>query len=40
MIEFAREIWPFIIALTLALALVTFLPGIAMWLPDWLIPVR
>jgi tripartite ATP-independent transporter DctM subunit len=40
MVEFAREIWPFIIALTLALALVTFMPGIAMWLPNWLIPLR
>jgi tripartite ATP-independent transporter DctM subunit len=40
MLEFSREIWPFILALALALALVTFVPGIAMWLPNRLIPLR
>jgi tripartite ATP-independent transporter DctM subunit len=39
MVEFAREIWPFIIALVLALLLVTYIPAIAMWLPNLLIPV-
>jgi tripartite ATP-independent transporter DctM subunit len=38
-VEFSREIWPFVIALILALALVTFLPGLAMWLPNLLMPV-
>ena len=34
--EFAREVWPFIVALVLALALVTFVPSLAMWLPNLL----
>jgi tripartite ATP-independent transporter DctM subunit len=38
--EFSREIWPFVIALTIALALVTYIPEIAMWLPNQLMPVR
>jgi tripartite ATP-independent transporter DctM subunit len=38
--DFAREVWPFIIALVIALALVTFIPGLAMWLPNLLMPVK
>ena len=38
--EFTREVWPFLIALTLALALVTYIPWLAMWLPDLLLPAR
>ncbi len=36
--EFASEFWPFIIALVIALGLVTFVPDLAMWLPNLLIP--
>ena len=39
-IEFAREIWPFVIALVIALFLVTHIPGIAMWLPNLVMPAR
>ena len=38
--EFSREIWPFVIALTLALVIVTYIPGIAMWLPNLVMPAR
>jgi TRAP-type C4-dicarboxylate transport system permease large subunit len=38
--EFAREVWPFIIALTIALFLVTYLPWVALWLPNLLMPAR
>ena len=38
--EFAREVWPFVIALIIALALVTYIPGLAMWLPNLLLPAR
>jgi C4-dicarboxylate transporter DctM subunit len=38
--EFTREVWPFLIALTIALALVTYIPWLAMWLPDLLLPAR
>jgi len=39
-LEFTREVWPFLIALTIALALVTYIPSLAMWLPDLLLPAR
>ena len=39
-LEFSREIWPFVVALVVALALVTFIPEITMWLPDLLLPAR
>ena len=32
--EFAREVWPFVIALVIALLLVTYMPGLALWLPN------
>jgi len=38
--EFSREIWPFFIALVIALCLVTYVPGLAMWLPNLLMPVK
>jgi len=38
--EFTREVWPFLIALTIALALVTYIPSLARWLPDLLLPAR
>jgi C4-dicarboxylate transporter DctM subunit len=38
--EFAREVWPFVIALTIALFLVTYLPWLALWLPNLLMPAR
>jgi len=38
--EFSREIWPFLIALTIALFLVTYIPILAMWLPNLLLPIR
>ncbi len=38
--EFSREVWPFIIALVIALFLVTFIPGLVLWLPNLLLPVR
>ena len=38
--EFAREVWPFVIALVIALFLVTYIPGLAMWLPNLLLPAR
>ena len=39
-VEFAREIWPFFIALVIALALVTYVPTLAMWLPNTLMPAK
>lgn len=39
-VEFAREIWPFFIALVIALFLVTYVPTLAMWLPDTLMPAK
>jgi C4-dicarboxylate transporter DctM subunit len=38
--EFAREVWPFVIALTIALFLVTYLPWLVLWLPNLLMPAR
>ena len=38
--EFSREVWPFLIALTLALALITYIPILSMWLPNMLLPVK
>jgi len=33
-----REIWPFLIGLVAALALITYLPGLSLWLPRILGP--
>jgi tripartite ATP-independent transporter DctM subunit len=38
--EFAREIWPFLVALIVALLLVTYVPFLSLWLPNLLMPVR
>jgi C4-dicarboxylate transporter DctM subunit len=38
--EFAREVWPFVVALVIALFLVTYIPGLAMWLPNLVLPAR
>jgi tripartite ATP-independent transporter DctM subunit len=38
--EFTREVWPFLIALTIALLLITYIPALAMWLPDLLLPLK
>ena len=38
--EFAREAWPFILALTICLFIVTYVPILSTWLPDLLMPLR
>jgi C4-dicarboxylate transporter DctM subunit len=38
--EFTREVWPFLIALVIALSFVTYIPALAMWLPNLLLPAR
>lgn len=38
--EFTKEIWPFFIALGIALVLTTYIEPISMWLPNLLMPVR
>jgi len=38
--EFAKEVWPFVIALVMALFLVTYMPWLALWLPDLVLPAR
>jgi C4-dicarboxylate transporter DctM subunit len=38
--QFAREVWPFVIALIIALFLVTYIPWLALWFPNLLIPAR
>jgi len=40
MAEFAREVWPFVIALVIALLFVTYMPGLALWLPNLVLPVK
>jgi tripartite ATP-independent transporter DctM subunit len=30
----ARELWPYIVALTVCLALITYIPGIVVWIPN------
>jgi C4-dicarboxylate transporter DctM subunit len=37
-VEFAREVWPFIIALVISLLIVTFVPNLSLWLPNLIIP--
>jgi C4-dicarboxylate transporter DctM subunit len=32
--DFSREVWPFVLALIIALAVVTYLPGLSLWLPN------
>jgi C4-dicarboxylate transporter DctM subunit len=38
--EFGREVWPFVIALTIALFLITYIPWLVLWLPNLLMPAR
>jgi len=38
--QFAKEAWPFIIALMIALFLVTYLPWLALWFPNLLMPAK
>lgn len=40
MAEFAKEIWPFFIALVVALFATTYIPELATWLPNLLMPAR
>jgi C4-dicarboxylate transporter, DctM subunit len=35
----ARELWPYILALTVCLALITYIPGLTMWIPDLIMGV-
>ena len=37
-IEFAKEVWPFVIALVIALLIVTYVPALSLWLPNLIIP--
>lgn len=36
MVALLREIWPFLIGLTIALLLITYIPGLSLWLPPLL----
>jgi TRAP-type C4-dicarboxylate transport system permease large subunit len=38
--EFVREVWPSILALIIALLFVTYLLGLAPWLPNLVLPVQ
>jgi C4-dicarboxylate transporter DctM subunit len=38
--EFSREVWPFVIALVIALFVVTHVPVLSLWLPNLLLPAR
>jgi C4-dicarboxylate transporter DctM subunit len=37
-VEFAKEVWPFVIALVIALLIVTYVPILSLWLPNLIIP--
>ena len=37
-VEFAIEVWPFVIALVIALLIVTYVPILSLWLPNLIIP--
>jgi C4-dicarboxylate transporter DctM subunit len=37
-VALTREMWPFFVALVVALVLVTYIPSLAMWLPNTLMP--
>jgi C4-dicarboxylate transporter DctM subunit len=39
-VEFAREVFPFIIALVLAMMIVTYVPILSMWLPNLIMPAK
>ena len=38
--QFAREAWPFIISLIVALLLVTYIPELSLWLPNLVMPAK
>jgi tripartite ATP-independent transporter DctM subunit len=38
--EFAREVWPFVVALVFSLFIVTYIPILSTWLPGLLMPIR
>jgi C4-dicarboxylate transporter DctM subunit len=38
--EFSREAWPFIVALVIVLFVITYLPGLVLWLPNLVMPVK
>ena len=38
--QFSREAWPFMIALTICLFIVTYVPSLSTWLPDLLMPLK
>ncbi len=40
MAEFTRQVWPFVIVLLVVLALLTYWPGLALFVPNALLPVR
>lgn len=40
MLEFIRAMWPFLTALLLALALITYVPALTLWLPDLVMGAR
>jgi len=37
---FSREVWVFVLALVVALLFVTFIPWLALWLPNLVLPVK
>jgi C4-dicarboxylate transporter DctM subunit len=37
-VEFAMEVFPFVIALVIALLIVTYVPILSLWLPNLIIP--
>ncbi len=39
-IDFAREVLPFVLALILAMMIVTYVPALSLWLPNWVMPAR
>jgi len=39
-IEFAREVFPFVIALVIAMMIVTYVPILSLWLPNLIMPVK
>jgi C4-dicarboxylate transporter DctM subunit len=39
-VEFSREVFPFIIALVLAMMIVTYVPILSMWLPNLIMPAK
>lgn len=38
--QFTREIWPFLIALLVALLIVNYAPEVTMWLPNYVMPAK